>query len=174
MEILVIAALAVMVFGRDLPRVAAQAYSKFQKARRALMSVWRESGIGEEMRQMQREIDRGTQELRKVSPQGLIRDTVQDVESQIKSPFESSGEGEFPETGDSEAAQPESMDRGTPQDPAEASSAQEWPTSGFGAGLNPDGSREPDPEPTGEAARRPPWYPETSTNPFDDAKSETD
>ncbi len=140
MEILVIAALSVMVFGRDLPRVAAQAYSRFQKVRRALMQVWRDSGIGEEMRQMQREIDRGTEAIRRASPKELARKTLKDVEAEVKSPFES--------------ASVEDQREVRPEPPPEEE---------LGAGAR-TLAEEPE-EPAGESERRPPWYPEVEPPP---------
>ena len=62
-ELLVIAAFAVMIFGRNLPKVAAQAFTNLQRARRSLGRVWRDTGIAEEMRRLQRELDETRREL---------------------------------------------------------------------------------------------------------------
>lgn len=62
-ELLLIAAAAVIIFGRNLPRVAAQAIVNLQRARRHLQSIWRDSGIGAEMRDLQRKIERDVPRL---------------------------------------------------------------------------------------------------------------
>jgi len=140
MEILVIVALAVMVFGRDLPRVAAKAYSQVQKARRALTSVWRESGVGEEFRRLQRELDREAQEVRRHDPRELARDATRRVEEEVLSArraAEQAVEGVAAEESGSQSSSQAGEE--------EASDSVE--------------------EPTEEARRRPPWYPETHPPP---------
>ena len=71
-EILVIALFAVMIFGRNLPRVAAQAVTHVSRARKALQQVWRESGIGEEVREVQREIEASTRKLKDADPRRAL------------------------------------------------------------------------------------------------------
>ncbi len=55
-EVLVIAAIAVIIFGRRLPEVAARAYGQFHKARESLNQMRRESGIDRELREIQRNV----------------------------------------------------------------------------------------------------------------------
>lgn len=86
LEIIVIAGLAVMIFGRDLPRVAAQVVTHVQRARRSLQKVWRESGIGEEVRQVQREIERSSSKLGQLSPHQLARNAVRDIDAEVRKP----------------------------------------------------------------------------------------
>ena len=154
LEVLVIAALSVMIFGRDLPRVAAQAFSRFQKARRALREVWRESGIGEEVRQMQREIDRGADALKKSNPRQLARKAVRDLEAEVHSPFESSTSSAGPKP----AVPPMANGEGN----ADAASGQA-PRSTEGGPDHESLEESSGPaEPAGEVQRRPPWYPQLS------------
>jgi len=134
LEVVVIAALSVVIFGRDLPRVAAQVVTHVARARRALQKVWRESGIGDEIRQVQREIEVSSTKLGGLSPQQLVRDTVQDIDSEVRRPMEEAP----PEVG---APDPEpGFDDESTEDP--------------------DADRAD--EPAAEQSRRPPWYPETS------------
>jgi Sec-independent protein translocase protein TatA len=49
-ELLLIAVVAVLVFGRKLPEVAGQAAAQLAKARRAINDMRRESGLDEELR----------------------------------------------------------------------------------------------------------------------------
>jgi len=60
-ELALIAALAVLVFGRRLPTVVAQAVGQLHKMRRALEDLRRESGIDEELRR----IDHTVQEVKR-------------------------------------------------------------------------------------------------------------
>ena len=57
MELLVIAAAALMIFGRRLPEVAVRAAAQVVKVRRTLAQTWREAGIEDEIRKVKREID---------------------------------------------------------------------------------------------------------------------
>jgi Sec-independent protein translocase protein TatA len=139
LEILIIAALSVMVFGRDLPKVAAQAFSKFQQARNALRQVWRDSGIGEEVRKMQRELEAGKRGLGSVNPKNVVRDAVRSVESEVRSPFEVS----LDPLSNTEA--------GLAQ--GDASQADPQPSPPEPPGIV---------EPAGEAQRRPAWYPDSN------------
>lgn len=63
-ELLIVALVAVMVFGRDLPQVAAKAFVQLQKLRRGVTEVWRETGISEEMRKLQREMEENERRAR--------------------------------------------------------------------------------------------------------------
>jgi Sec-independent protein translocase protein TatA len=85
-ELLVIALFAVMIFGRNLPRVAAQAVTRVAQARRALQKVWRESGIGDEIRDVQREIDVSARRLRDADPRTAIRSATRDIDARIRKP----------------------------------------------------------------------------------------
>lgn len=56
-EILCILVVAIMVFGRRLPEVAARAAHQVMKLRRSLGTMWRETGLAEEWRQLQHGVD---------------------------------------------------------------------------------------------------------------------
>jgi Sec-independent protein translocase protein TatA len=57
-ELLLVALAAVMIFGRRLPEVAGQAYGQFTRLRRSLGQMWRDTGIEDELRRIQRDVDR--------------------------------------------------------------------------------------------------------------------
>lgn len=67
-ELLLVAVAAVMIFGKRLPEVAGQAYGQFQKLRRSLTHMWRETGIDEELRRIQRDVDRQLPRERRLPP----------------------------------------------------------------------------------------------------------
>ena len=91
-ELLVIALVAVMIFGRNLPRVAASAVSNVTKARRALQKVWRESGIGDEIRDVQRELDAGARRLRDADPRTAYRTASREIEAAVAKPVTTNAE----------------------------------------------------------------------------------
>lgn len=57
-ELLVVGIGALLLFGKDLPRVAADAGAQFTKLRRSLDATWRESGLEREVRQIRDAIPR--------------------------------------------------------------------------------------------------------------------
>lgn len=57
-ELLLIAAVAVMIFGSRLPEVAMRAAAHFMRARRVVTRMWREAGLEQELRRVQWEIER--------------------------------------------------------------------------------------------------------------------
>ena len=63
-ELLLVVLISVMVFGRDLPQVAAKAFVQLQKLRRGVSEVWRETGISDEMRKLQREMEENDRRAR--------------------------------------------------------------------------------------------------------------
>jgi Sec-independent protein translocase protein TatA len=66
-ELLLVAVAAVMIFGKRLPEVAGQAFAHFQKLRRTLSQMWRETGIDDELRRIQRDLDRDESKKRRLS-----------------------------------------------------------------------------------------------------------
>ncbi|MCA8978673.1 MAG: hypothetical protein H6831_12105 [Planctomycetes bacterium] len=64
MELLLVAVISVMVFGRDLPHVAAKAFVHLQRLRRAVQQVWRETGISQEMRNLSRQLEENERKAR--------------------------------------------------------------------------------------------------------------
>jgi len=57
-ELLVVGIGALLLFGKDLPRVAADAGAQFTKLKRSLDSTWRDSGLEREVRQIRDAIPR--------------------------------------------------------------------------------------------------------------------
>ena len=53
-ELVVIAVVAVIVFGKSLPQVAARAYMQLRRLRRSMEELRRESGIDQELRSIER------------------------------------------------------------------------------------------------------------------------
>lgn len=142
-ELLVIAAIAVMVFGRDLPRVAAKAVVQFQRVRRTMQQVWRESGINEEVRRVQREMEDAARTVREVTPEDPLESAVRGVREDLE---RSAREAGAPVDGAAEAT------------PGPEETAEE---------EGPDLAEEPGPaEPAGEAERRAAWYPRPEDDPF--------
>ncbi len=167
-ELLVIAAISVMVFGRDLPRVAARAIVQFQKARRALQSVWRESGISEEVRRVQREMEQTADTVRKAAPTGLARDAFREIEKDVR---DIDIESAPPAVDAAEQSLPPASSApplGVSTEEVESRS----PEAHAPAEVGPESAPEPPApesaavdEPAGEAERRPAWYPKNE-DPF--------
>jgi Sec-independent protein translocase protein TatA len=63
-ELLLIAVVAILVFGRRLPEVAGQAASHVQRARRAFNDLRRETGIDDEIREARRTFEQARYEAR--------------------------------------------------------------------------------------------------------------
>lgn len=175
LELALIAAGSVMIFGRNLPKVAAQGYTHFQRARKALQAVWRESGIGEEIRQVQQEMNRTAETLRKVSPHAIARDAMRDLEDDVRAPVAAASGPPPPslplgvpqeETSTSKPVvqrnEGVASSEETTEEPSEVSDALE---DGNGTAEEADEGAEID-EPSAEASRRPPWYPSTMDDPF--------
>lgn len=90
MEIGIILAAAVMIFGRNLPRVVAELLTHLAKAKRAMREMWRETGIEEEMRKVQTEMRRAEASLpTRIDPASIARDAaarwVKDADIESKS-----------------------------------------------------------------------------------------
>ncbi len=141
-EIALLAAASVMIFGRNLPRTAAQLYTHFVRARRALQGIWRDSGLGEEFRQVQREMEQTAETLRKQSPDVLTRDALRTVEGKIREPLFEKRESVDKDAEPAPEAHPSSdSEEAIPQD---AASEVERP----------------------KPKAKPPWYPENRSDPF--------
>ena len=63
MELGLVVLAAIMIFGRNLPKVAAQAFAQFNRARRAMREMWRETGLEEEIRKVERDMRRAKSSL---------------------------------------------------------------------------------------------------------------
>ena len=57
-ELVVVGLAALLLFGKDLPRIASEAGAQFTKFRRSLDTTWRESGLEREVRQIRDAIPR--------------------------------------------------------------------------------------------------------------------
>jgi len=77
LEIAIIVAAAVMIFGRNLPRVIAEVLTHLAKAKRAMRDMWRETGIEDEMRKVQGEMRRAQASLpTKIDPATIAREAA--------------------------------------------------------------------------------------------------
>ena len=63
-ELVLIAVVAILIFGRRLPEVAGQVAGRVQQARRAFNDLKRETGIDEELRQAKRTFDQSVHDAR--------------------------------------------------------------------------------------------------------------
>lgn len=84
MELMVIAVIAVMVFGRDLPHVAAKAFVHLQRLRRGVQQVWRETGISQEMRNLSRQLEENERKAR--APLENARRIQAELRDQVERP----------------------------------------------------------------------------------------
>ncbi len=139
-EILLVAAVAVILFGKDLPQVAAKAFIQVQKLRRSVSQVWRESGMSEEIRKLQRELDKARRDLHRQLPRSeeLVADarkSSEEVERAFHLGSPEDGEAATGADGELGSSSDEAAD-----DPVDVSTTEEE------SGL-------PD-EPTGEAGRQ--------------------
>ena len=76
-ELVVIAAAAVMIFGRNLPRVIAELLTHLMRAKRALREMWRETGIEDEMRKVQHDLRRAQASLpTRIDPASIAREAA--------------------------------------------------------------------------------------------------
>jgi sec-independent protein translocase protein TatA len=100
-ELVVVALLAVLIFGRRLPEVAGQVASHAMKAKRAFTDLRRETGIDEELRRVREEMDAG--------PRSASWEPVKPREIP---------EGAMPR-GSMQADEPESSPEGATTEPAE-------------------------------------------------------
>lgn len=68
LELVVIAVVAVLIFGRRLPEVAGQAAAQVMKAKRALTDLRRETGIDEELRRARQVVYEAAREASSPTP----------------------------------------------------------------------------------------------------------
>ncbi|MEM6671612.1 MAG: hypothetical protein AAF726_02140 [Planctomycetota bacterium] len=57
LELLVVAAAALMIFGSRLPEVSLRAVAQVMRARRAVSKMWRETGLEDELRRVRRDVE---------------------------------------------------------------------------------------------------------------------
>ena len=68
-ELLVIAVIAVLIFGKNLPQAASKAYMQARKLRNAVDDLRRDSGIEREIRNIERNMREAEWEVRKLESQ---------------------------------------------------------------------------------------------------------
>ncbi|NOT32456.1 MAG: hypothetical protein HOP15_18580 [Planctomycetes bacterium] len=68
LELVVIAAVAVLVFGKDLPQAASKAYLQVRKLRNAVDDLRRDSGIERELRNIENTVRAAEWEARRKDP----------------------------------------------------------------------------------------------------------
>lgn len=76
-ELVLIALVAVLIFGKDLPQAASKAYVQVRKLRNAVDDLRRESGIDKELRDIERTVREAEWEARRAasSVQGSVSST---------------------------------------------------------------------------------------------------
>jgi sec-independent protein translocase protein TatA len=84
-EILVVAIVAILVFGRNLPRVAGEAASVVQRLRRSLQDLRRETGIDQELRDLRRKVDQEiTAPARQLDVGRQVRGEIANVSRELR------------------------------------------------------------------------------------------
>ena len=84
MEIVIIGAGALMIFGKRLPEVAVRLATQVAKLRRSVTQVWRDAGMEEELRKVKRTIEH---ELPNTAQGGYqARNVMRDIEAKIQAP----------------------------------------------------------------------------------------
>jgi len=66
-EMVVIALIAVLIFGKNLPQAASKAYLQIRKLRNAMEDIRRESGIDKEIRDIERTVREAEWEARRAT-----------------------------------------------------------------------------------------------------------
>jgi len=116
-ELLVLAVIAVLVFGKRLPEVAGRGYTQVRRWRHSLDQLRRETGIDRELRNIEREVDdvarnvRITEDLERVRHAEERRDRVEPDSSEPGSSEPDSSDPNSRETGSSDvdAREPEGV-----------------------------------------------------------------
>lgn len=84
-ELMVVVIAAVLIFGRKLPQVAAQAGAQIGKLRRQLDSAWRDSGVDREVREVQRSIESIRDSIpRDISPASIARTAATEFQRRVE------------------------------------------------------------------------------------------
>jgi len=79
-ELIIIGIIAILIFGRRLPQVVGQGAAYIGRARRTLESLWRETGIEKEVRNVQREIERIERSVpRDLTPRALAKRATEKI-----------------------------------------------------------------------------------------------
>jgi Sec-independent protein translocase protein TatA len=84
-ELLVVLVAAILIFGKRLPEVAAQAGAQLGKLRRTLDSAWKEAGVDREVREMQRSLETLRDAVpRDLSPATLARTAASEFQRRVE------------------------------------------------------------------------------------------
>jgi len=114
-EIVIVIVVAIIVFGRNLPRVAARAAVQFGRARRSMQTLWRETGIEDEIRTVQAEIRDSTPSG--LSPTQLAREATRRIKAEIEAdPVEAGGEKPPGESGSEPTSEPSAQPNPEPSE----------------------------------------------------------
>lgn len=110
LELLAIAGVALLVFGKRLPEVAVRGAGHLVRLRRSVMRMWREAGLEEELRRVRREIEQEATSL--PSAEALTReaDWRAEVQSDIESLDLPTSPSESPYSGSPREDHPEDYD----------------------------------------------------------------
>jgi Sec-independent protein translocase protein TatA len=131
LELLLIAAVALMVFGKRLPEVTMRGMAQVMKLRREVARMWREAGLEEELRKVRRDLDRDLPR-HLPSPDELMRQAERELEEERQ--------------GDAQPADEDTTDGDGPLDPLAREALSTEPASG---------------ESSADGPARPGWYPQT-------------
>jgi len=118
LEILVVAVVAILVFGPRLPQVAAEAAHFIGRMKRSLAELRRETGIDQEIAAARRSLESAVpKEVRTLDVAGTMRRKVREVEREVdelvKRPLEGAGSEPAQTDGVTEADSPQAP----PEDP---------------------------------------------------------
>ena len=140
-ELIVIAVFGIMVFGRNLPRIAVQVAAQLTKMRRSLNKVWRETGVQDEIRRMQREMREVEYEVRDAANRAAdAEEAAEGATGEDGESFEGAEhdvpyhEGEVPPDDDGEEDSPDS---GETTDEPEGEAARQAPEPDLGPDPRP-------------------------------------
>ena len=98
LEVVVIAAFALMVFGKRLPEVAMQAASHVMRLRRAVSKMWREAGLEDELRRVRRDVEDAVPKLPKFkAPHQAVKDASRKYLQDLGKDIDEAGETDVEE-----------------------------------------------------------------------------
>ena len=116
-ELLLVAVVALMVFGRRLPEVAVRAAAHLARLRRSLTQMWREAGIEDELRKVRRDVERTMPDLR--NPRQMVRDMGREYLDKIDEQEELEEKREEPGDEEREDEREEPVEEVRPQPPTD-------------------------------------------------------
>ena len=102
-ELLIVLVVAILVFGKRLPEVAAQAGTQLGKLRRSLQDVKNETGIDQDIRKIQREIQQAVPRDLSMGEMARIASAEMDKRIRANEGVPAETKGTTPEGGKGEA-----------------------------------------------------------------------